>query len=203
MLIPSFILFHSLNLGATCIAEYSSSGNSSASTACACRGLPGLSYSSCTSCLETNSPTLAQGLQQLSTFCTDFIKQCKYECDFATCNSSDVACQCKESYLQNIYKYATGSSSSVADCPCLAAHHATLGTGILALLFYLTTLVRVLTCVVATTTDKTQRFVTLVSTRDTLQPQRTLRRYLRLLERSCTPVNSPREAVAQPQDRQS
>lgn len=101
-----------LDLGASCIAEYSSSGNSSGSTACLCHGLPELDYSSCTSCLQTHSATVAQGLGQLSTFCTDFIKQCKYECDFPTCNSSDVACQCKETYLQDIYNCASCNSAN-------------------------------------------------------------------------------------------
>jgi len=114
-----------LDLGNTCIVEYPDQGSSPRSTACLCSGIASLKYSSCSSCLTSNSPALAQSVAQLATFCTVFISGCQYECAFDTCASSNVQCQCAEPYLQNIYNCAScNSAHNNANSTLLADYNA-------------------------------------------------------------------------------
>lgn len=114
-----------LDLGNTCIVEYPEQGSSPRATACLCNAIDGLGYTSCTSCLTSAAPALAQSLSQLSTFCTDFVNGCKYECAFETCAAADVQCQCQESYLQGIYNCAScNSAHNNANSTLLADYNA-------------------------------------------------------------------------------
>jgi len=93
-----------LNLAQTCTTEYPTSGNPPPSSACVCTGLANLNYGSCTTCLNSNDQQVGQIIAGLSTYCTQLINGCVFQCGFTTCASSDVGCQCAESYLQDIYK---------------------------------------------------------------------------------------------------
>jgi hypothetical protein len=95
---------HRLDLAQTCTTEYPTTGNPPPSSACVCTGLANLNYGSCTTCLNSNDQQVGQAVAGLSMYCTQLINGCVFQCGFTTCASSDVGCQCAESYLQDIYK---------------------------------------------------------------------------------------------------
>ncbi|GFZ49374.1 hypothetical protein JCM24511_07494 [Saitozyma sp. JCM 24511] len=70
---------------------------------CYCNSLPSDS-SSCATCLNSNN---AAALGSLITSdiaaCPSAIKSCFFACSFNTCASTDIACQCDATYLENIY----------------------------------------------------------------------------------------------------
>jgi len=95
-----------LDLAQTCTTEYPTTGNPPPSSACVCTGLANLNYGSCTTCLNSNDQQVGQAVAGLSMYCTQLINGCVFQCGFTTCASSDVGCQCAESYLQDIYNCA-------------------------------------------------------------------------------------------------
>lgn len=73
---------------------------------CFCSGAPSSSdVSTCSSCLSSNDAAeLAGVLSAIPDACATYTRTCQKECGFDTCASTDIACQCSESYLASIYQ---------------------------------------------------------------------------------------------------
>ncbi|AFR95759.1 hypothetical protein C343_03865 [Cryptococcus neoformans C23] len=79
---------------------------------CFCNNFPS-DATVCASCLNSNDASaMASVLTSAQTACPAAISQCFFECDFPTCNSSDVACQCDGTYLQNIFSCASCNTAN-------------------------------------------------------------------------------------------
>lgn len=64
--------------------------------------------SSCSTCLSANGQEELSGvLGAIPSACSSYQQTCQKECAFDTCISTDVACQCSETYLANIYQCAS------------------------------------------------------------------------------------------------
>ncbi len=82
--------------------------------ACFCVGLPSTTeLTVCSSCLSSDSQSaMAMNLMAVGQACGNALQTCAFECSFDTCQSSDVKCQCSETYLQNILQCASCNSVS-------------------------------------------------------------------------------------------
>lgn len=79
---------------------------------CFCNNYPSDSQS-CVDCLNSNNAAaLGALLKSTQTACPQAIKSCDFQCAFDTCASSDVACQCEASYLENIYNCASCNTAN-------------------------------------------------------------------------------------------
>ncbi|OCF38697.1 hypothetical protein I317_07524 [Kwoniella heveanensis CBS 569] len=79
---------------------------------CFCNNYP-TDVSGCSDCLNSNdAAALASLLTSTQEACPTAIKQCFFECSFDTCGSTDVACQCDATYLQNIYNCASCNTAN-------------------------------------------------------------------------------------------
>ncbi|WVO22911.1 uncharacterized protein IAS62_004254 [Cryptococcus decagattii] len=79
---------------------------------CFCNNFPS-DASACTTCLNSNDASaIASVLTSTQTACPSAISQCHFECDFPTCASTDVACQCDATYLENIYNCASCNTAN-------------------------------------------------------------------------------------------
>ncbi|KAJ9107525.1 hypothetical protein QFC21_000982 [Naganishia friedmannii] len=76
---------------------------------CFCNGLAAESdMSTCSTCLSSNGQEELSGvLGAIPSACSSYQQTCQKECAFNTCPSSDVACQCSQTYLANIYQCAS------------------------------------------------------------------------------------------------
>ncbi|KAJ9124448.1 hypothetical protein QFC24_003237 [Naganishia onofrii] len=76
---------------------------------CFCNGLASESdMSSCSTCLSANGQEELSGvLGAIPSACSSYQQTCQKECAFDTCINTDVACQCSETYLANIYQCAS------------------------------------------------------------------------------------------------
>ncbi|KIR34868.1 hypothetical protein I352_03121 [Cryptococcus deuterogattii MMRL2647] len=80
--------------------------------ACFCNNFPS-DASACATCLNSNDASaVASVLTSTQTACPSAISQCYFECDFPTCASTDVACQCDATYLENIYNCASCNTAN-------------------------------------------------------------------------------------------
>jgi len=90
-----------------------SGGTTSGAQACFCDALSTAALSTCASCLTSNNAaSAATYVTGLTAECQDFTQKCTFECDFPTCNSADISCQCAPSYLQNIYNCASCNTNN-------------------------------------------------------------------------------------------
>jgi hypothetical protein len=82
--------------------------------ACFCSDLPSASdLTSCSTCLTSSGAgDLGTSLTMLTSMCSTATKACAFQCDFPTCGATDIACQCGEDYLQNIFNCASCNSVS-------------------------------------------------------------------------------------------
>ncbi|KAK8854898.1 hypothetical protein IAR55_003637 [Kwoniella newhampshirensis] len=79
---------------------------------CFCNNYPS-DASDCASCLNSNdAAALASLLTSTQTACPAARQQCFFECSFDTCPSSDIACQCAGTYLENIYNCASCNTAN-------------------------------------------------------------------------------------------
>ena len=93
-----------------CETEYSSSTTDS--YGCFCNSYPS-DASGCATCLnDNNSAALASLLTSTQTACPEAQQQCFFECSFDTCASTDIACQCDGTYLENIYNCASCNTAN-------------------------------------------------------------------------------------------
>ncbi|KAG8886209.1 hypothetical protein FRB97_006212 [Tulasnella sp. 331] len=81
--------------------------------ACFCDDISQANVADCATCLSANkAPSVAQLVLNTTKYCKDFAQNCVYQCDFPTCDSLDIACQCNTTYLQNIYDCASCNSAN-------------------------------------------------------------------------------------------
>ncbi|EAL20555.1 hypothetical protein CNBE4750 [Cryptococcus deneoformans B-3501A] len=79
---------------------------------CFCNNFPS-DASACATCLSSNDASaVASVLTSAQTACPAAISQCFFECDFTTCSSTDVACQCDGTYLENIFNCASCNTAN-------------------------------------------------------------------------------------------
>ncbi|WVQ99890.1 hypothetical protein IAU59_007033 [Kwoniella sp. CBS 9459] len=79
---------------------------------CFCNNYP-TDVSGCAECLNSNdAAALSSLLTSTQDACPTAIQSCFFECSFDTCGSTDVACQCDGSYLQNIYNCASCNTAN-------------------------------------------------------------------------------------------
>ncbi|WVQ74754.1 hypothetical protein IAR50_004359 [Cryptococcus sp. DSM 104548] len=79
---------------------------------CFCNNYP-TDASDCSTCLTSNdAAALASLLTSTQTACPTAISQCSFECAFDTCDSSDIDCQCRADYLENIYNCASCNTAN-------------------------------------------------------------------------------------------
>ncbi|WVF72653.1 hypothetical protein IAT40_007471 [Kwoniella sp. CBS 6097] len=79
---------------------------------CFCNNYP-TDVSGCSDCLNSNNAAaLGSLLTSTQEACPTAIKSCFFECSFDTCGSTDVACQCDGTYLQNIYNCASCNTAN-------------------------------------------------------------------------------------------
>lgn len=97
-----------------CGKRYPAAANSTnAFQACFCDVIDSAQVSQCASCLNTNNASSAGTIVTKTTeLCQNFAQGCVYQCDFTTCDSSDVACQCNKDYLQDIYNCASCNTNN-------------------------------------------------------------------------------------------
>jgi len=88
-----------------CSTQYPATADvTSGAQACFCDALPASALGDCAACLQTNNAASAYTyVNTLPATCQDFTQKCTNQCDFPTCASSDINCQCSQTYLQNIY----------------------------------------------------------------------------------------------------
>ncbi|WVR07416.1 hypothetical protein IAU60_004457 [Kwoniella sp. DSM 27419] len=79
---------------------------------CFCNNYP-TDVSGCADCMNSNNAgALASLLTSTQEACPAAQKQCFFQCSFDTCASSDIACQCEASYLQNIFNCASCNTAN-------------------------------------------------------------------------------------------
>ncbi|KAK4684683.1 hypothetical protein P7C73_g5487, partial [Tremellales sp. Uapishka_1] len=92
-----------------CETEYSQSTDI---FGCFCQSLP-TDLSDCSTCVTSNNAaSLGSLMSAASATCTTFEQQCMFECSFATCDSTDIACQCGDTYLENIFNCASCNTAN-------------------------------------------------------------------------------------------
>jgi len=79
---------------------------------CFCDAFPS-DADACATCLNSNNAgALASLLTSDETACPQAITGCLVQCSFATCDSSDINCQCAASYLESIYQCASCNTAN-------------------------------------------------------------------------------------------
>ncbi|KAK1926982.1 hypothetical protein DB88DRAFT_533791 [Papiliotrema laurentii] len=94
----------------TCQNQFS--GDSTQIYGCFCNNYPS-DAATCATCLnDNNAAALGSLLTSTQTACPQAIQSCFFACSFDTCASSDIACQCEGSYLENIYNCASCNTAN-------------------------------------------------------------------------------------------
>ncbi|KAL1409067.1 hypothetical protein Q8F55_005891 [Vanrija albida] len=79
---------------------------------CFCQAYP-TDAAGCASCLTSNNAAaLGSLLSSTTADCAAQQKSCAFACAFETCASSDIACQCSATYLENIFNCASCNSAN-------------------------------------------------------------------------------------------
>ncbi|GMK58345.1 hypothetical protein CspeluHIS016_0503770 [Cutaneotrichosporon spelunceum] len=79
---------------------------------CFCEAYPS-DAADCGTCLTSNNAgALAALLNSTKTDCETQSKACTFACDFPTCDSEDIKCQCEATYLGNIYNCASCNTAA-------------------------------------------------------------------------------------------
>ena len=87
-------------------------GEGTAVYSCFCEAYPS-DAAACATCLTSNdAAALGKLLTATQADCAAQQKDCNFACAFPTCESSDIACQCSETYLANIYNCASCNTAN-------------------------------------------------------------------------------------------
>lgn len=97
-----------------CGKQYPVAANlTNAFQACFCDAIGSANISQCVSCLNASGASSAGTIvTKTPELCKNLAQNCVYQCDFSTCDNSDVACQCNKDYLQNIYNCASCNTNN-------------------------------------------------------------------------------------------